>query len=392
MKLLVIGCGQAGGRIADEFALLNKKARVERGYDIMTNVLAVNTDIADLSGLCHIKSDYSHRILIGSQKTHGHGVGKMNEVGAEIAREDGDKVMDKVRDTKNLPDTDAFMVIGSAAGGTGSGSVPVVTQMIKDHFPDKPVYNLIALPFKYEEVTEERSVYNVGTCLKSAYLVADAIFLIDNQRYINKNDSMRQNLARINHNIVKPFYNLLCAGEETDVKFIGSKVVDGGDIIQTLSGWTVIGYGRTRRSLMKLPFGRNADFRSRNTDVMPGSQAMTEALGELSLKCEPNDARKALYIINAPPDMMSMDLIKDLSAALREMAPQAIIRSGDYPRGKGSVDVTILLSELVNSRKVMTYFTRAINYMSHMRSERGFVEEQERGLVSAFQDIPSLLS
>jgi len=392
LKLLVIGCGQAGGRIADEFALLNKKARAERGFDIMTNLLAVNTDIADLSGLCHVKADYNHRILIGAQRTHGHGVGKMNEVGAAIAKEDGDKVLDKVRDTKNLPETDAFMIVGSAAGGTGSGSLPIITQMIKENFPEKPVYNLIALPFKYEEVTEERSVYNVGTCLKSAYLVADAIFLVDNQRYIAKNASMRANLAKINHNIVKPFYNLLCAGEETNVKYIGSKVVDGGDIIQTLAGWSVIGYGRTRTSMVKMPFNKKLDFRSKNTEAMPGSQAMNEALGELSLKCEPTDARKALYIINAPPDVMSMDLIKDLSAALREMAPQAIIRSGDYPRGKGSVDVTILLSELVNSRKVMSYFTRTISYMSHVRTERGYIEEQERGLAGAFQDIPSLLS
>lgn len=392
MKLLVIGCGQAGGRISDEFALLNKKARAERGFDIVTNALAVNTDVADLSGLNHIRADYNHRILIGSSRTHGHGVGKMNEIGAAIAREDADKVLDKIRDTKNLPETDAFLVIGSAAGGTGSGSLPVITQHIKEFYPDKPVYNLIALPFKYEEVTEERSVYNVGTCLKSAYLVADAIFLVDNQRYISKNESLRQNLAKINRMIVKPFYNLLCAGEETDVKYIGSKVVDGGDIIQTLSGWSVIGYGRTKTSVFKLPFSKKVDFRSKNIESMPGAQAMNEALGETSLKCEPNDARKALYIINAPPDVMSMDLVKDLSAALREMAPQAIIRSGDYPRGKGSVDVTVILSELVNSRKVMSYFSKTINYMSQVRTERGFVEEHERGLANAFQDIPSLLS
>ena len=34
MKLLVIGCGQCGGRVADEFARLNKKARSQRGIDI----------------------------------------------------------------------------------------------------------------------------------------------------------------------------------------------------------------------------------------------------------------------------------------------------------------------------------------------------------------------
>jgi len=47
-------------------------------------------------------------------------------------------------------------------------------------FVDKPVYNLIVLPFEHEVTTEERTVYNVATCLKSSYLVADAIFLVDN--------------------------------------------------------------------------------------------------------------------------------------------------------------------------------------------------------------------
>ena len=59
MKLLVIGCGQCGGRIADEFARLGKVARSQRGVDILTNILAVNTDVADLSGLVNIKSDYA---------------------------------------------------------------------------------------------------------------------------------------------------------------------------------------------------------------------------------------------------------------------------------------------------------------------------------------------
>ena len=51
MKLLVIGLGQCGGRIADEFARMNRRARVKRGVDIITDAFAVNTDIADLSGL-----------------------------------------------------------------------------------------------------------------------------------------------------------------------------------------------------------------------------------------------------------------------------------------------------------------------------------------------------
>src|SRR3989304_4522310 len=160
MKLLVIGLGQCGGRIADEFARLNTKARSQRSIDIVTDALAVNADIADLSGLSRIKPDYQHRILIGGRKTGGHGVGKINELGAEIAREDADKVIDAIRVTKRFYETDAFLLIAGAAGGTGSGSAPVMMQHIKERYRDKPVYACIVLPFEHEEQTEERTTYN----------------------------------------------------------------------------------------------------------------------------------------------------------------------------------------------------------------------------------------
>ncbi len=54
MKLVVVGFGQCGGRIADEFSKMNKKAHAQRGIDIITGAYAVNTDAADLSGLTSI--------------------------------------------------------------------------------------------------------------------------------------------------------------------------------------------------------------------------------------------------------------------------------------------------------------------------------------------------
>ena len=184
MKLVVIGLGQCGGRIADEFSRLNKRAASRRGIEIVTGTFAVNTDAADLSGLTSIKRDYQHRILIGGRKTGGHGVGKVNEMGAEIARADADKVIDAIRTTRHFYETDAFLLIAGAGGGTGSGSLPVMIQHVKRRYSDKPVYAAVVLPFEHEEQTEERTVYNTATCLKSTYAVADAVFLIDNQRYI----------------------------------------------------------------------------------------------------------------------------------------------------------------------------------------------------------------
>ena len=209
MKLVVIGFGQCGGRIADEFAKLNRRARSQRRIEITPGVFAVNADSADLSGLTCIKPDYQHRILIGGRKTGGHGVGKINELGAEIAREDGDKIINAIRGAKRFYESDAFLLIAAAGGGTGSGAIPVMTQCIKERYGDKPVYNLIVLPFEHEETTEERSVYNSALCIKAVNSVADAVILVDNQRYIKKDFSLRNNLSKINELIVAPFYSLL---------------------------------------------------------------------------------------------------------------------------------------------------------------------------------------
>lgn len=391
MKLLVIGCGQCGSRIADEFARLDRRARRQRGIDIVTDSFAVNTDIADLSGLFTIKADYRHRILVGGQKTGGHGVGKVNEMGAEIAKVDGDMVVEAVRATRRFPETDAFLLIAGAAGGTGSGAIPVLTQQLKDRYADKPLYNMIVLPFRHEETTEARAVYNVATCLKSAYSVADAIFLVDNQRYVRVKSSIRNNLDYINALVVEPFYSLLCAGEEKKPKYIGSKMLDAGDIIQTLVGWTVIGSGRSQIPRIRFPFLWSRNFRRKATETQRGVQTVDEAIGELSLKCTTSDARRALYLLSGPAKEMSMDMIRDIGSHLKSLAPEAVIRGGDYPRKKGLLEVTVMLSELTDVAKVMDYFAEAIEFISAAKGKQEGRDRGHREIEVDFKDIPSLL-
>lgn len=391
MKLIIVGFGQCGGRIADEFARLNRRAHVQRGIDIIANALAINTDVADLSGLTGIKPDYQHRILIGGRKTGGHGVGKINELGAEIAKEDGDKIIETIRSSKRFVDADAFLLIAGAAGGTGSGALPVITQYIKERYVDKPVYNLVVLPFEHEEATEERTIYNAATCLKSAYLVADAVFLVDNQRYVMKDASIRSNLSKINALITEPFYNLLCAGEEKKPKYIGARILDGGDIIQTLTGWTAIGYGRSEISLTKKILSRTRDFRNKATEARKGTQAMDQAISGLSLKMNPIDSKRALYLVSAPPKEMNVDLIKELGTYLKSLAPEAVIRSGDYPREKGLINITVILSELSDVERVRSYFTKTISLISALKKRQEGIEDKYRGIEVTLKDIPSLI-
>jgi len=391
MKLVVIGLGQGGSRIADEFAHLNNRAKSERKIEITPGVFAVNTDAADLSGLRYIGTSYQSRILIGGRKAGGHGVGKINEMGAEIAKADGDKVIDAIRTAKRFYESDGFMIIAASGGGTGSGSLPVITEMVKDRYADKPVYALVILPFEHEESTEERTIYNTATCLKSIGQIADAVFLVDNQRYIRKDYSLRNNLAKINTLIAEPFYDLLCAGEEKKAKYIGAKVVDAGDIRQTLTGWTVIGHGTAEVSSIRLPFYQTRNFRKKSSETHKGIQAMDEALSELSLRCNPMDAGRAMYLLAAPHKEMNLEIVKELGDYIRDLAPNAIIRNGDYPRERSSIDVTLILSQLSDVEKIRQYYYKSTDLVPEYQRRQKEVEEKLKGIDEAAKDIPSLL-
>ena len=391
MKLVVIGFGQCGNRIADEFARLNKRAMSHRGIEIITGAFAVNTDAADLTGLSTIKSDFQHRILIGGRKTGGHGVGKVNELGAEIAREDGDKVVDAIRVTKKFYETDAFLLVAGAAGGTGSGSIPIMAKMIKERYSDKPIYCLLVLPFEHEESSEERTVYNSAVCMKSVNSVADAVILFDNQRYVRKDSSLGTNLTKINALIADTFYSLLCAGEEKKGKYIGAKVLDAGDIIQSLSGWTVIGYGKSQLPLLRLPFQNAFNFRKKSIETHKGIHAMDEAISELSIGCHPSDAGRALYLVSAPANEMNMDLVKELGNYMKDLAPKAIIRNGDYPHKKGLIDVTVMFSDLSDVEKVRDYYQRSIRFMDVTEARQEEAQVKLKKVDDAGHDVPSLL-
>jgi len=391
MKLVVVGFGQCGGRIADEFARLNKRARSRRGIEIIVDTFAVNTDSADLAGLLTIKTDYQHRILIGAGITHGHGVAKISEVGAQIAKEDADKVLDAMRTPRHLFEADAFLVVAGAAGGTGSGATPVVAKVVKERFADKPVYAIVVLPFEHEEVTEERALYNTAVCLKSAYSVADAVILVDNQRYVRKDFSLQNNLLKINQLIVEPFFNLLCAGEEKKPKHIGARMLDAGDIMQTLNGWTAIGYGKSLLPLITLPTDWSRNFRKKSTKTHKGLEAMDEAISDLTIGCNPHEAYRALYLLSAPAKEMSMDLVKELGDHLRSVAPQAVIRGGDYPREKGALDITVILSEFSDVERVRDFYNKSASLVKELEERQKTKISKSVLTEEAGKDVPTLL-
>jgi cell division GTPase FtsZ len=389
MKLLVIGLGRGGGRLADEFIRLNKKARARRGLEIITDAFAVDTDPADLNRLRSIKPDLQHRILIESDRTDSSGTVQMSEIGAEVTLENSTRILDSIRAAGRLFESDAFLLAAGAIGGTGSGGMPVLAQALKNCYQDRPVYALAVLPFQDEEMEEERSAYNAAISLKSVHTVANAVFLADNQRYIIRDPVVRQRPSRINELIVEPFYDLLCAGEEENSRYSGASIADFGNIKETLTGWTAIGCGKAVLPSRGL-FGWRS-YKDKTADRQAGIQATESAISQLPVDCQPSDAERALYLVLARAGDMRPELFQEIGGFLKKVTRGGLIRSCDYPRGKGEMNVTVVLSGLTSIERIKGYYDLVAGLVRKVKDRQAEAEVKARAMEAAAKKIPSLL-
>jgi cell division GTPase FtsZ len=376
---------------------MGRKAKSERDVEIILDVFAVGTD-KDLAGLSITRWDISRGIIMGVEKPKGLDGVRSNESGAEAARQSGGKLVATVRASDRVNEADAFLLIAGAAGGTGSGALPVLTRQLKEYFLKKPAYNLVVLPSARQEEADRRASYNAGTCLKSAYLAADAVFLADNQRFAGRDESSKEHPEKVNEQIAAPFYNLFCAGEERKARHIGAKTMDAGDIIQSLAGWSVAGQGHASAAWSKKPAvkpGSGSGGAQGGSDevalVEKAVRLIGEALHAVPIECDPRDARRALYLLTAPHEAMNMYLIGQVGNLMRREAPSAVIRGGDYPRDRRQMELSLLLSELTAVGRVTDIFGRTIDYMNLGKPKRRRKAVDALPDEEAFGDIPLLL-
>lgn len=390
MKIVIVGFGQCGCNIADQFYALNSHARAlfSRRIEILTDAFAVNTDEADLGGFKHIPTDRHHRIVIGGVRTFGHGVGKINVDAAKIIRESHSVITDNILDSKKFNETDAILTIASGGGGTGSGAIGWVVKKLKERM-EKPVYAAIVLPFGYEENgLTSYAVTNTATCLKTVSQYADAVFLVDNERFARRDHSFSLNLQQINIEFVNNFYDLFCAGEEKSLKYLGSKVLDAGDIKQTLTGITAIGRGQ-------IPLGafsrlNKSHFRQEAKEHSSVAGALDKAIGNLSISIELEEARRILVLLTAPRGAITLSAIEEVATLLQERAPKAVVRMGDYPRRGKEVSLTLLASGLARVGRVENLFSHAIELFDKKVEMDKETQEQVKEMHQTGDELPTL--
>ena len=361
---MVIGVGDCGCRLAREFAALNKMARAEWHANITTCAYAVNNDQGVLGELTKHGWDWLKPVPI-----RGSLGDKSTEAGAKLIRQESERVMLAMR-LGAFVNTDAFLFIASTAGSLGSGGVPVMIQILKERNIDKPVYALLVLPFD-AELDDPQCIHNTALCLKSIDKLADAVILADNGGLgMLGNITPPQKMGGLNKELVLPFYDLMCAGEIAGSKYIAGKVLDAGDIAQTLVGWTAIGVGKTQLSSSIFSLRRTPSFEEKSSETFRAMEAMDLALMRLSVDCKLEDAGRALFLLSAPAGKSNIDMIKVLGNRLRELAPNAEIRDGNFYGAKNFTKVTVVISELIYMDRIRNYYDRAARLSQAVEKEK----------------------
>ncbi len=400
MKLIVVGAGQGGSNIADEFVSMGEWVWENRGIRIFTGsdddpiskgVFAINLGAGDLYGLKYIPQTSDHTVLLGnSDEFRGRGAGKINANGAEQARKDSKKIIATIREFGDVPSADAMLVIATAAGGTGSGSIGVIVDELKQTF-NKPVYAMVVLPFAYQ-YDDPDTMVNTGTCLKRVLenSLADATFLIDNQKFVRSNDTTSSNYGEINARIAQSFMDILCVGEENDQRFVG-EILDANDVITMLHGPTAIGVGQgavptKQQTGFFSKFYQKTDsvdhFSDSKIRMERAKDVLTRTLADLSIDCEHRDESSTMYdaqyvlgLFSAPSNETTQEIVEMMDSNLAEQVPGAGRRKGTYPgRTSETVSITVIMSNLGKGaamEKVEFFYRSAVDAIAAKEDQQG---------------------
>ncbi|MDS0477367.1 tubulin/FtsZ family protein [Natrinema sp. 1APR25-10V2] len=384
MKLALIGFGQAGGKVVDEFLAFDD--RIDGGF--VEAAIAVNSATTDLKGLEHVSKE--NRVLIGQARVKGHGVGADNELGAEIAEEDVDEIQHAI-DRVPVHEIDAFLIVAGMGGGTGSGGAPVLAKHLKRIYT-QPVYGLGILPG-----TDEGGIYTLNAARSFQTFVdeVDNLLVFDNDVWRSAGESVEMGYGRINQEIVERFGLLFAAGEVQQGDHVAESVVDSSEIINTLSnGISTIGYARetveTNDGLLSSLTGGD-DFDEGAATNRMTSLVRKATLGRLTLPCDVGSADRGLVVATGPPQHLSRKGVEHGRQWLEDETGSMEIRGGDFPiPDRDEVGMVVLLSGVTDVPRIDQLQQVAIEAQETTAEVQASAEEEFASLMDTGDELDAL--
>ncbi len=355
MKTVLIGVGQAGGKVAR--ALADFDARM--GFDAVLGTVGVNTAKADLQPLPF------ETVLVGQDRVKGHGVGGDNELGAEVMQADAVEVMDALEGHLTA-EAEAIFVVAGLGGGTGSGGAPVLVNRLKRIY-DIPVYAIGVLPGR-----DEGALYqvNAGRSLKTLVREADSVLLLDNDSFRSSGESLEAGFEAINEAMAQRVGLLLAAGEA--VEGVGESVVDSSEVINTLrtGGIASLGYASAPAA------GDPAENINTVASVTRRAVMTGNSLPEAT------SADAALLVMAGHPDSIPRKGFERARSWLEEETGSMEVRGGDFPLESERLAALVLLGGVERSPTVERFLARARQAVQETED----VESQREDAVESWQD------
>ncbi len=301
-KIKVVGVG-GGGCNAINTMISN--------YNIEgVEFIAVNTDIQALNS-----SLAPTKVQIGSQLTGGLGAGGNPEVGKQAAEESAEELQNA------LKDADMVFITGGMGGGTGTGAIPVISEIAKN--AGALTVAIVTKPFEFEMKRRMELALEGISKLRNA---ADTMIVIPNQKLleiIDKNVTFKEAMQKVDEvlaNAVLSISSLI-----TQTGFINLDFADVKSVLKD-AGTAMMGIGKATGD---------------NRAVQAAQQAITSPLLEMSI----HGAKGVLFNIRGGEDL-TMNEINEAATLITDMLdPDANVKFGallDENIQDGSIQITVL--------------------------------------------------
>jgi len=371
MRVLIIGIGGAGCRIADMLYGIDQKSRSLR----CTDGIAVDSDASSLSALRALPKEN----LMFSKTLDPNHDGSSSEMLPH------DEIIARLQ-SLDSGDIDS-LIICLGLGGTMAGLAPSLIHTIRKTMVE-PVFGLFTIPCNHEG---EEVLARAADQIDLLTTVTDGIILFDNELWFKRvrNDpdlqvsheaerglitsrkqetTPQMEISRVyegvNQIIATRLSLILRAGEvsERPGAEVGEVALDAGEIINTLrgSGLAAIGFAREPLDAVRPPelirklrpavhsVEENHEKASRILAL--GKKAVLEGM---SVSCNLTDAQKALILIAGPAHELNMRGYMVFRHWVDTNIGGLEVRSGDYPVNSSRfVAVAVILSGFLHIARV----------------------------------------